>query len=506
MDTPPDAAPRRRFALPSPYTVLVAVIALAALATWLVPPGQYASLTYQPERRVFVVATPGGEERLVPATQAALDSLGLRASLADFEAGVFSKPVTVPGTYRRVATDPQGPLDVLRAPIEGLYEAIDVVLLVLIIGGFIGVFNRSGAFDAGLAALARRLRGRESLLVILATVLMALGGTTFGMAEETIAFYPLLVPVFLAAGYDRMVPLAVILGGTHVGSLASTTNPFSVIIASDAAGVAWTTGLGERLAVLVVGVTLLCVYVLRYARRVRLDPSKSLAQGGDADLAVAADRPALAPPLTGRVQVLLVLFSLTFLIMIWGVARGGWWFSEMTALFLGASIVIAFVQQTSERAFVASFLEGARDLLGVAFIIGVARGVTVVLNAGGLSGTLLASATSVIGDMPPFLFLLALVGFYALLTVVVPSSSGMAVLTMPIMGALSPIVGAPPDSVVSAYLYGIGLMFLVSPSGLVLPSVALAGVGYDRWLRFVGPLIGLLAVVCAIALALGLVL
>ncbi len=498
MDTPP----RRRFSLPSPYTILVVVIALAALATWLVPAGAYDALTYSEERDAFVVATEGGAERALPATQATLDSLGLRATLADFRSGTFSKPVTVPGTYRRTEGDPQGALDVLRAPIEGLYEAIDIVLFVLIIGGFIGVFNRSGAFDAGLAALARRLRGRESLLVISITVLMALGGTTFGMAEETVAFYPLLVPVFLAAGYDRMVPLAVILGGTHIGGMASTTNPFATIIASDAAGVSWTVGLPQRLAVLVVGVTLLCAYILRYARRVRADPSKSLV-GEVGPEAVAEAHASEAPPMTGRVQALLVLFALTFLVMIWGVSRGGWWFAEMTALFLGAAVVVALVQRTGERGFIASFLGGARDLLGVAFIIGIARGVTVVLDAGGLSGTMLASATGVIGGMPPVLFLIALLGFYALLAIVVPSSSGIAVLTMPIMAALGASVGAAPENVVSAYVYGIGLMFFVSPSGMVLPSVVLAGVGYDRWLRFIAPFLGLMALVCALALAVG---
>ena len=493
-----DSPARRRFTFPTPYTVLVVVIALAALATFAFPAGQYDTLTYDEAARTFVVAS-GDSTRTLPPTQASLDGLGLRARAADFVEGKFSKPVTLPGTYRRVEAEPQGPLAVLMAPIKGIAEAIDVVLFVLVIGGFIGVFNRSGAFDAGLAALARRLRGREGVLVGLVIALMALGGTTFGMAEETIAFYPLLVPVLLAAGYDRMVPLAVILGGSHVGGMASTTNPFATIIASDAAGVAWTVGLVPRLVVLGVGVVLLAAYVLRYAARVRRDPSRSLAGAGEAPAAAETD-PAEAPPVTARVQLLLAVFAATFGVMVWGVSAGGWWFTEMTALFLGAAVVVALVERTGERAFVGSFLDGARDLLGVAFIIGIARGVTVVLNEGGLSGTLLFAASGVVAGMPPVAFVLALFVFFALLAVVVPSSSGIAVLTMPIMSALGASVGAPAAAIVSAYVYGIGLMFFVSPSGMVLPSLAMTGVGYDRWLRFIGPFLAAMAAVCAAVL------
>ncbi|HEX8386613.1 MAG TPA: hypothetical protein VF576_10530, partial [Rubricoccaceae bacterium] len=319
METPA----RRRFAFPTPYTVLVVVIALAALATWAFPSGRYDTLTYSDG--AFVVAS-GDSTRSLPGTQATLDRLGIRARADDFAAGTFSKPVTVPGTYRRVDPSPQGPLDVLMAPIKGLYEAIDVVLFVLVIGGFIGVFNRSGAFDAGLAALAQRLKGREAVLVVLVIALMALGGTTFGMAEETVAFYPLLIPVFLAAGYDRLVPLAVILGGSHIGGVGSTTNPFATIIASDAAGVSWTAGLGARLVVLGVGVAVLAAYTLRYAARVRADPSRSLAGAPEDGVPAAADPdPAAAPPVTGRVRLLLALFAVTFAVMVWGVSRGGWW-------------------------------------------------------------------------------------------------------------------------------------------------------------------------------------
>ena len=502
---PAEAPPRRRFAFPTPYTVLFAVIALAALATWVVPAGRYDTLRYDGERGAFL-ADSAGAERTLPATQATLDRLGVAIALGDFTGGGIKKPVALPGTYHRTDGAPQGVLDVLRAPILGLYDAIDVVLFVLVIGGFIGVFNRTGAFEVGLAALTRRLRGREAWLIVVVMALMALGGTTFGMAEETVAFYPLLLPVFLAAGYDRMVPVAAIFVGSTVGTMASTTNPFATVIASDAAGVAWTDGLGGRIGVFVVGLALATGYVVRYANRVRADPSRSLVRGGGAVPALAAAIPppsASASISNARANGLLVLFGAVFVVMIVGVARLGWWFPEMTALFLGGAIVVGVIQRGGEAATVAAFLDGARDLLGVAFVIGLARGATLVLDRGEASGTILHAATALVSGMPGVAFLLALLAAFVVLSLFIQSSSGLAVLTMPIVGGLADVAGVPRSAVVDAYLFGLGITGLLTPSGLVLPSLEMVKVDYGAWLRFALPLAGLLTLLAVAALTLG---
>jgi uncharacterized ion transporter superfamily protein YfcC len=482
----------RRFSFPSPYTVLLGVIVLAALATWLLPAGRYDTLRYDEDRRALVVAAAEGE-RVLPATQRTLDSLGVRVRLEKLVDDI-RRPIAVPGTYRPAAGDPQGLLDVLQAPIQGIYGAIDVILFVLVIGGFIGVVNRSGAFDAGIRALARRLAGREAWLIVIVTVLMALGGSTFGMAEETLAFYPVLVPVFLAAGYDVLVPLAVIFAGSHIGYLASTTNPFATIIASDAAGVDWTDGLYGRLLMLVLGSALCIAYIIRYGRRVRANPAASLVQPGEGDVPVHATATAGEAParLGGKNAALLALFGLTFVVMIFGVSRLHWWFPEMTALFLGATLVFGVLQRGGERAVVAAFLKGAEDLLGVGFIIGLARGVTHVLTSGGISDTLLSYATGAVSGMPPGVFVVALLVVYFFLTLFISSSSGMAVLTMPIIGALAEVVGVPRAEIVNTYLYGMGLMNFISPTELILPSLAMVRVNYNTWLRFVAPLLALL--------------
>lgn len=185
-----------KFRFPTPYTVLMGVIVFAAIATWILPAGNYSTLEYNSVSDVFEISSQNGVETM-PATEVNLEELNITIGLETFTSGDIT-PVSVPGTYEQVEAAPQGLIAIFMAPIKGMYAVIDIVLLVLVIGGFIGVFNNSGALDKGIAALASKLQGRESVLIILVTSLIALGGTTFGMAEETLAFYPILVPVFLA--------------------------------------------------------------------------------------------------------------------------------------------------------------------------------------------------------------------------------------------------------------------------------------------------------------------
>ena len=484
---------------PSVYELLFAIIALAAVATWLIPAGDYATVRYDPARKSLVVEE-GGAERLLPATRQSLDALRVRAPIESFTAGTTTRPVSVPGTYRRVDSTPEGPLSLITAPVAGSIAAADVIFFVLVIGGFVGVFGRSGAFDAGLAVLASRLRGREHWLVAIVTLLTAVGGSTWGMAEETLAFYPLLAPVFLAAGYDRMVPLAVIFGGSQIGTIGAVSNPFATIIASTTAGVDWTDGMAERAIIWLISVVLLIAWTLRYARIVRRDPSRSLAPAHTVVPATVEIDPLTAPPLTPRLKLLLLIFAFTFVTMIVGVARLGWWFPEMTALFLGAAILVGLLQTGSGR--IEAFLAGARELLGVAFIIGLARGVSVILERSNIDAMMLNSAAAGLAGTPPVLFILGAFVIFLMLTFVIPSTSGLAVLTMPLMGPLAIAVGASGPALVSAYLFGSGLMNVVTPAGLILPSLAMLGIGYGAWLRFIGPVLAVLAIACVATLVL----
>ena len=268
----------KKLKFPTPYTVLMLVIILAASLTFLLPSGAYSTLQYNKMDDTFVVRA-SDSTYVLPATEGHLKELGINIQLSKFKEGKIRKPISIPNTYVETQSHYQGVKSVLFAPIKGIYETIDIVLFVLVLGGFIGVFNNSGALSMGVGYLAHKLKGREGILIILITILMSLGGTSFGLGEETFAFYPILVPIFLAAGYDLMVPLAVIYIGSNAGTLASTVNPFAVIIASDSGGVDWTSGLSIRLTALVLCVAISIIYIIRYAEKVRKHPEKSIVYG-----------------------------------------------------------------------------------------------------------------------------------------------------------------------------------------------------------------------------------
>lgn len=461
------------FKFPSAYTILFALIAIVALMTWIIPAGQY--------------------ERVMN------DDLG--------------REVPVAGTYSSVESNPQTPIDVLMAPIDGFYDhssyeagAIDVSLFVLVIGGFLGLVTKTGAIDAGIERVTHRLEGREELMIPILMALFAAGGTVYGMAEESLPFYTLLVPVMMAARFDPLVAAATILLGAGIGVLGSTINPFATVIAANASGIPFTDGIMLRLAMLVVGWVICVAYVMRYAKMVKADPTKSivydkyeenkahfLGNKGEEKLDFTTTR-----------KVILTIFGGSFAVMIYGVSVAGWWMAEISAMFLAASILVGFVARMSEESFIESFIEGARDLLGVALIIGIARGIVVVMDRGMITDTILNSAEHIVTGLSSIVFVNVMFFLEILLSFLVPSTSGLAVLTMPIMAPLGDFAGVGRDLVITAYQSASGLVNLVTPtSAVVMGGLAIARVPYARWLKWVAPLMGILTLFCVIMLSLG---
>ncbi|GGB55721.1 C4-dicarboxylate ABC transporter [Roseibium aquae] len=408
--------------------------------------------------------------------------------------------------------DPQGFFDVILAPIAGFYDpveyvarAIDVSLFVLIIGGFIGVVTASGAIDAGIARAMVRLRGRENWMIPILMALFALGGTTYGMAEETLAFYVLLIPVMIAARYDALTAVAVILLGAGVGVLGSTINAFSTVIASDAAGVTFADGLVLRLIILAVCWLVTVAFVMRYAARVRADPTKSLVYDRKAanEAHFLASTPMEAATFTGLHKIVLILFALTFGLMIWGVSIGGWWMAEMSGLFLAAAVLIGIVARLGEAKLVESFVNGARDLLGVALIIALARGIVVIMDAGHITDTILHAAETSVAGLSQTAFILVIYWTQVGLSFFVPSTSGLAVLSMPILAPVADFAGVKRELVVTAFATASGMVNLITPtSAVVMGGLAIGRVPYERWLRFVWPLLVILTLIVMAALGL----
>jgi uncharacterized ion transporter superfamily protein YfcC len=488
--------------LPGPITILMIVIVLAAICTWLLPAGEYARL--QKDGQSFLLTTDSSTGSL-PLTQKTLDSLRIRIEVQKFIDDDIRKPVSVPGTFRKQKRNPQGFIAVLQAPIKGIYESIDIILFVLIIGGFMYVFNETGAMTKGISWLSYTMKGREPLLIAILTALFAFLASSYGMAEEALIFYPILVPLFLAAGYDLLVPLAIIFGGTSLGGIPAFSNPFSTIIASNTAGINWMDGLTQRLVLWVLLTGVMIWYILRYAAKVKKDPSASLVHriDGAVQPPFEINNQAVVTKLEFKTTLLLFIYIATFLTMIVCVVFLKWWMAEMSALFLASSILIAVIGGINEKTFVKEFIKGAENLLSVAFIIGVARGVTIVLNEGRISDSILFFTANLVQGMSPVIFILALMIFYLLFSLFIQSSSGMAVLTMPIIGALAVIVNIPGREIVNSYMYGMCIMSFIAPTGLILPNLAMVNISLKTWMKFIMPLLIILAIICAISLIIG---
>lgn len=490
--------------LPSPITILMIVIIIAALATILIPAGEYSRLSYTEGSSFKLIATDTTID--LPLTQHTLDSLHILIPLEKFRKGAIRKPVSIPGTYQTIPKNRQGIVEILKAPIKGIYDSIDIILFLLVLGGFMNIFNESGAMVKGLTALSYKMNGKEAWLIIILTFLFSFAGSSYGMAEEALVFYPVMVPLFLAAGYDLLVPVAVIYGGTQLGTLSSFTNPFSTIIASNAAGVNWSDGLNERILVFIVTTAVSIWYIVRYAQKVKANPEASFVykiDGGILSPYPAIDTSNTDIKLDIKTKLLLWLFLATFLGMIAGVVLLDWWLPEMTTLFLGSSILLAVILRLKEPDFIHQFIAGAQSILNVAMIVGVARGVTIVLNDGHISDSILFYSAKLAGSMPPVLFIILMLVLYMIFTLFISSSSGMAVLTMPIMGALAILVNVPGREIVNAYLFGMGVMGFITPTGLILPSLALVNVSFKAWWRFIYPLIIILFIICAAWLSIG---
>jgi uncharacterized ion transporter superfamily protein YfcC len=489
----------------SPITILMGVIVLASICTWLIPAGAYDTLSYSKDGAFSLLKNDS--TIALSSKQATLDSLGIKINIANFINGDVKKPVSIPGTYHKLASSKQNVLATLQAPIKGLYESVDIIFFIVIIGAFIEVFNSTGAMEKGLAALSFKMKGKETWLIVILTFLFAFGGASYGMAEEGFAFYAIIVPIFIAAGYDLIVPVAVIFGGTQLGTLASFTNPFSTIIASNAAGINWADGIGERVVMFFVTSIIMIWYIVKYANKVKKNPQQSFVFKIDGVLPQIPtsniSETNKNEPLSGKHILLLVIFLVAFLTMIYGVVWQGWWLLEMSTVFLVAAILVSIIAKMSENNFIQSFLKGAESLLSVGLIIGVARGVTIILNEGKISDSIVYYASQAISGTPSWLFIIGMLLLYMLFTLFISSSSGMAVLTMPIMGSLAMVANVPGREIVNAYLFGMGIMGFLTPTGLILPSLALVNISFKAWFKFILPLIIMLFVACIVCLLIG---
>lgn len=445
--------------------------------------------------------------------------------------------------------------DFCTAPIKGFADALPVCLFVMILGGFLGMMTETGALDNGIAVLVQKLKGNEIMLIPVLMLIFSLGGTTYGMCEETVPFYALLAATMMAGGFDPMVGAATVLLGAGCGCLGSTVNPFAVGAAVDAL-----TGVGIEVnqsiiiglgAVLWIVTTAMSIFfVMSYAKKVKADKGStilSMQELKDAEEAhgKAASEVHKEVKLTGRQKGVLIAFAFTFVVMIvgfipladlnegvanffdagavydadgnavvqgWsalitGLPIGQWYFDEASTWFFLMAVLIGIIGGLSEKQIVNTFITGAADMMSVVLVIALARGISVLMANTGLDVFVLDAAANALAGLSGVIFAPMSFLVYFGLSFLIPSTSGMATVSMPIMGPLAVKLGFSPEVMVMIFSAAIGVVNLFTPtSGAIMGGLALAKIEWTTWLKFALKLIVALSVVCAIILTVACVL
>lgn len=445
--------------------------------------------------------------------------------------------------------------DFCTAPVKGFADALPVCLFVMILGGFLGMMTETGALDNGIAVLVQKLKGNEIMLVPVLMLIFSLGGTTYGMCEETVPFYALLAATMMAAGFDPMVGAATVLLGAGCGCLGSTVNPFAVGAAVDAlTGVGIEVnqsiiiGLGAVLWIVTTAMSI--VFVMSYAKKVKADKGStilSMQELKDAEEAhgKAASEVHKEVKLTGRQKGVLIAFAFTFVVMIvgfipladlnegvanffdagavydadgnavvqgWsalitGLPIGQWYFDEASTWFFLMAILIGIIGGLSEKQIVNTFITGAADMMSVVLVIALARGISVLMASTGLDVYVLDAAANALAGLSGVIFAPMSFLVYFGLSFLIPSTSGMATVSMPIMGPLAVKLGFSPEVMVMIFSAAIGVVNLFTPtSGAIMGGLALAKIEWTTWLKFALKLIVALSVVCAVILTVACVL
>ena len=406
----------------------------------------------------------------------------------------------VPGTYQAVEADPLPVLSFLTAVPRGLAEAQDIIFFVFIVGGVVAVIRATGTVDAVIGTAIQHLGDRPTTLVLGMMMLFALGSSTIGMAEEYLPFVPILVTMCLALKMDAVVAVGIIYIGAGIGYGCAALNPFTVLIAQDIAGLELTSGQAYRWGLMLVCVAVGVDHVRRYVRGLAADPSSSFVS--DVDYS-GGDQLPEDVAFTPRRVLVLGAFGAAVVLFVYGVAAWGWYLTELTAVFVGLGLVAAALGGLGPNALATEFSRGAAELTKTALLIGFARAIQVVLSDGMVIDTIIAGLAEPLQALPRTVAAVGMLAVQTVCNLFIPSGSGQAYVTMPIMAPLADLTGLSRQTAVLAYQFGDGFTNMVVPTNPILMGIlALAQIPYQRWLRFVGPLLLKLYLVAGVALVL----
>lgn len=454
------------FAVPHVYVILLGLIALCSLLTYVIPAG------------VYDMTTVSGREVVDAATYHLVDAA----------------PVTL--------------MQMLSAVPRGMTQSAQIIFFIFIVGGAFAILEKTGAIEAGIGRICRLLGERTLLLLPVIVMLFSLGGAVFGMSEETIPFIPIFVSLCIAMGYDSITGTAIVLCGAGAGYAGAFMNPFTMQVAQGIAGLPILSAMGYRVVMYITYLLLTGGFIMAYAAKVKREPERSPMYAEDKLRDDVVDLERLRPFGT-REKAVLCVFAGTIVLLVIGVIRWGWYMDEISALFIGMALVIAAVSGMTPNAFAVTFGEGMAGIASGALVVGFARGLLVVLTDGQILHTILHAAASALEQLPSLFSALGMYVFQCLLNFLVPSGSGQAAVSIPIMAPLGDLVGVTRQTTCIAFQLGDAISNIFTPtSGFFMAGLALAKIPWTKWARWILPLIGtqyaLGAVFVAIAHLIGL--
>ena len=505
--------------MPSAFTILMALVAIMAFLTWFVPAGRYQT---DPDNDNAPIAGTyeTADEAIKKATEA-LEKVQQESGITDLDSEEAKANEELQSAVKakeeaEVLKNKQGLWNIFAAPIKGFKDGIDIILFVLVIGGFLAVEAKTKSLQTAFASLIRKLKGREIMIIPIMMLVFAAGGTIYGMQEETVAFYPLIVPLLLAAGYNAMTALLVIVAGSTIGLIGGTINPFSTGIAAGFANSSIIDGVVPRLILLAVSYAIGVFFVMRYAKKVKAGKYAEDSVN-DHKLQYGKIDPSLTKKMTGRQVATVIVYLLAFVILVLSVipwewkfnitffsditkgiasveplrailgdvpAFGDWWFLETAALFLIGAIVIALINKVNQHEFIDNFIEGCKDIFAVALIIGVARGITVIMGAAHIDATIIHWGEEALRGTHGAIFTVLSYIFFIPMSFLIPSTSGLATATMPILAPLAGFVGLGKEVMVTSFTAASGIVQMIAPTvGSLMGGLVICGLSYGKYLK-----------------------
>ncbi len=448
---------KKKFTVPHVYILLLLMILIFSLLSYIVPAGTYDMMT--------IVDNPEtGHER----------------------------EVVNPDSFSYVESTPVTLLQFLTAVPRGLQETAQIIFFIFIVGGAMAVVNETKAIEAGMGRLIKNLKSKSWIIIPVAMFFFSICGSVFGMAEETLPFIPIFVGLMIAAGYDSITGTAVVFCGAGAGFAGAFINPFTIQAAQGIAQVEILSGMGFRVVMYICMLILTVAFVLRYASKVKKDPTLSLMHEDDIKREDVVDLEAL-PEFDGRRKAILIVFVIAIIFLVYAVVTWGWYMDEIAALFFVMSWIVALIDKNlGFNSYAETLGKGMADVAGGALVVGFARGILVVMTDGNILHTILHSCAGFLEKLPSMVSAVGMYIFQCLLNFIVPSGSGQAAVSMPIMAPLSDLVGVTRQTACIAFQLGDGISNIFTPtSGYFMAGLALAKIPWAKWAKWILPLIGL---------------